>query len=145
MALAGFSFYTFFTGPTRLYYAKEHAYAREPNHNYSKEHAYTGPIYKLSRLLLPLPFTASAAVIFLLIVSYSVRIIDERLVASSNKSLVFGKCYLKGDVRIELWHTLPDFLFRLLTNNDPRSSQFCKKLREYNNLFAFTSVKVNET
>ncbi|KAF7812123.1 uncharacterized protein G2W53_033099 [Senna tora] len=52
----------------------------------------------------------------------------------------FSLCCMQGKLVLPKQKRPPSFLEKLLTNNDSRSKQFFKKIRSYNNMFAFTSM-----
>ena len=68
------------------------------------------------------------------------------LQASAAANPLFGStCCLQGDVELEPFRPLPQFLRNLLHQPGPEANEFRAKLREYNSAFAFTSIKCKTT
>jgi len=69
-----------------------------------------------------------------------------RLQASPAANPLFGstRC-LQGDVELEPFRLLPQFLRDLLHRPRPEANEFRAKLRGYNSAFAFTSINCNTT
>ncbi|RPB03232.1 hypothetical protein L873DRAFT_1612912, partial [Choiromyces venosus 120613-1] len=55
----------------------------------------------------------------------------------------FEKCCKHGDVKIEKLTVLPEPLNSLMSGMDACSKQFRQGIRQWNNLFAFTSIRYN--
>ncbi|KAF7801895.1 uncharacterized protein G2W53_041006 [Senna tora] len=52
----------------------------------------------------------------------------------------FSLCCMKGKVQLPVTKEPPKLLFDLFTRKDSRSGDFMKEIRNYNNMFAFTSM-----
>ncbi|KAF7821239.1 uncharacterized protein G2W53_026694 [Senna tora] len=66
---------------------------------------------------------------------------EERINKSRNtKKPKFSLCCLQGKVQLPKRRDPPKILENLLVNNDSRSKQFRRRIRTYNNMFAFTSM-----
>ncbi|MGH7240140.1 MAG: hypothetical protein ACREHG_08770, partial [Candidatus Saccharimonadales bacterium] len=66
----------------------------------------------------------------------------ERLLHSSMRHPKFGMCCKQGKVLIPLLTHAPPILEQLLRGDDIRAKEFRKKIRNYNNAFAFCSLGV---
>ncbi|KAF7808150.1 ATP-dependent DNA helicase PIF1 [Senna tora] len=66
---------------------------------------------------------------------------EERVNKSRNfRKPKFSLCCLNGKVELPKMRNPPETLQKLLLNNDARSKHFKKRIRTYNNMFAFTSM-----
>ena len=52
----------------------------------------------------------------------------------------FSICCMKGKIELPLLKQPPELLFNLINRNDARSSHFLLNIRQYNSMFAFTSI-----
>jgi hypothetical protein len=71
---------------------------------------------------------------------------DERNIDDSRKTkqIIYSNCCKHGQIKIPPFKKPPDFLFRLVNNkHEPISKHFLAKIRQYNSLFAFTSMGGN--
>ena len=71
---------------------------------------------------------------------------DERNITDSRKKkeIVYSNCCKYGQIKIPPFKEPPEFLSRLINNkHEPISKHFLPKIRQYNSLFAFTSMGGN--
>jgi hypothetical protein len=71
---------------------------------------------------------------------------DERNITDSRKrkEIVYSNCSKHGQIKIPPFKEPPEFLSRLINDkNEPTSKHFLPKIRQYNSLFAFTSMGGN--
>jgi hypothetical protein len=58
-----------------------------------------------------------------------------------NKEVIYSNCCKHGQIKIPPFKDPPEFLFKLINNkHEPLSKHFLPKIRQYNSLFAFTSM-----
>lgn len=68
---------------------------------------------------------------------------NERI-KSNHGTITYSLCCKEGKIRIPPFKKPPEFLANLLNyNGDSRSKHFIQKIRQYNRLFAFTSMGAN--
>lgn len=66
--------------------------------------------------------------------------LDEKITNTSIKLSAFSTCCTNGKVFLPPLQELPPPLDSLLTETDPRSCSFCRNIRMYNSVLAFTSI-----
>src|SRR5580658_6427133 len=64
----------------------------------------------------------------------------EALSQSSHNNPKFGMCCYQGKIELSKLQKVPQDLYRLFTREDPRGSDFHKRILFYNNSLAMTSV-----
>jgi hypothetical protein len=67
----------------------------------------------------------------------------ERLTASTQRTLKFGKCCKQGKIKLPTLQPVPQPLRHLLEDMTDDAKHFRDNIRQYNNAFAFTSVGVD--
>jgi len=60
-----------------------------------------------------------------------------------NKEIMYSNCCKYGQIKLPPFKEPPQFLARLLNYKEPLSKHFMQKIRQYNSLFAFTSMGGN--
>ena len=70
---------------------------------------------------------------------------DERnITQEKKKEIIYSNCCKYGQIKIPPFKEPPEFLSRLINNkHEPISKHFLPKIRQYNSLFAFTSMGGN--
>ena len=66
----------------------------------------------------------------------------EKLSGSTRDGIVFGMCCLTGKVELPLPQQAPTGLQKLFDGRDAHSAFFLKNIRQYNAMFAFTSIGI---
>ena len=67
---------------------------------------------------------------------------DEKT-GGTNSNPLFSICCSKGKVTLPEYKGAPDLIKRLLLQENDLGKHFVEKIRAYNSLFAFTSLKAN--
>jgi hypothetical protein len=65
---------------------------------------------------------------------------DEKLTASTKNVIKFGDCCLTGKIQLSFLQHPPKELWKLFTDTDENSKEFCDNIIGYNNALAFMSL-----